>query len=68
MELNGVYSEQVTELKDELAALSKKHVEELQSAIYVGMNEQEGAEYDQSRARINELYGLLSRVGPSQDS
>ena len=64
MELNGLYSEQVTELKDELAALSKKHVEELQSAIYVGMNEKEGAEYDQSRVRINELYELLSKVGP----
>ena len=67
LQVNSAQS-RVTELKDELAALSKKHVEELQSAIYVGMNEQEGAEYDQSRARINELYGLLSRVGPSQDS
>jgi hypothetical protein len=52
----------LTELRDELAALSKKHVDALESAIYVGMNEEEANRYDQSGERIHELYVLLGRL------
>jgi hypothetical protein len=53
----------VTELKDELVALSKKHVDALQSAIYVGMDQKEADDYDRSRVRISEIYALISTVG-----
>jgi hypothetical protein len=62
MELSNLSPEKVAELKGELAALSKQHADALHSAIYVGMNEKESDEYDQGRVRINELYGLLSKV------
>jgi hypothetical protein len=62
MELSNLSPEKVAELKGELAALSKQHADALHSAIYVGMNEKESDEYDQSRVRINELYRLLSKV------
>ena len=64
MEPSNLSPEEVAKLKDELAALSKKHVDALQSAIYVGMNEKESDEYEQSRVRISELHGLLSKIGP----
>lgn len=63
MELNTQYSEQVKKLKDELVDLSRKHVDALKAAIYVGMNQKEADEYDQSRVRIRELHGLLRKVG-----
>jgi hypothetical protein len=53
----------MTELKDELVALSKKHVDALQSAIYVGMGQKEADDYDRSRVRISEIYALISTVG-----
>ena len=59
MVLNNFSPEHVKELKDELADLSNKHVDALQSAIYVGMDDKEAYEYDQSRVRISELYALL---------
>jgi len=62
MEPDSLSPQQVTELKEELAALSKRHVDALHSAIYVDMNEKESAEYDQGRLRIRELYGLLKRL------
>ena len=67
MELNNLSPEQVTELKDELSALSRKHIEALQSAVYIRMNEQEADEYDQGGVRISQLYGLLgnSRIAES---
>jgi hypothetical protein len=61
MELNNPSPKKVTELENELTTLSKKHLDALQSAIYVGMNEEEADEYDQSRMRINELYELLKK-------
>ena len=64
MELNNLSPEQVKKLKDELAELSKKHVDALQSAIYVGMNEEEGEEYDQGRVRMSELYAMLRECAP----
>jgi hypothetical protein len=60
MELGNLSPQLVTELKDELAALSKKHVKALHSAIYVGMNEKEADDYDQSRVRISEIHWLLN--------
>jgi hypothetical protein len=75
MELNNLSPEQVTELKDELSALSKKHMEALESAVYIRMNEKESDDYDQSGVRISELYGLLgnsriaeSDLGPRQEA
>jgi hypothetical protein len=59
MELNNLSPKQVTELRDELATLSKKYFRALQSTIYLGMNEEEIDEYDQSRVRISELYELI---------
>jgi hypothetical protein len=61
MELNNLSPKQVTELRDELATLSKKYLRALQSTIYLGMNEEEIDEYDQSRLRISELYELLEK-------
>jgi hypothetical protein len=46
---------------DELAALSKKRVDTLQSGIHVGVNEKEANEYDQSRVSISKLCELLEK-------
>ena len=61
MELNNLSPKKVTELENELTTLSKRHLDALQSAIYVGMNEEEAEESDQSRVRISELYELLKQ-------
>jgi hypothetical protein len=54
MELNNLSPEQVTELKDKLSALSKKHF--LASGSYIPMNEEEADEYAQSEhASVNSL-------------
>jgi hypothetical protein len=63
MEPNTPSSEQLKKLKGELDDLSRKHVDALKAASYVGMNQKEADEYDQSRVRISELYGLLGKVG-----
>jgi hypothetical protein len=62
MELNKISPERLTELKDELSALSKKHADALESAIYIRMNREEAIEYDQSGERIHELYVLLGKL------
>ena len=61
MELNKRSPNQATELREELATLSEKHLNALRSAIYLGMNEEEADEYDQSRVCISELYELLEK-------
>jgi hypothetical protein len=63
MELNTLSPEQLKKLKGELAALSSKHADALKAAIFVGMNEKEADEYDQSRMRIRELHELLRVSG-----
>jgi hypothetical protein len=62
MELNKTSSDRLTELKDELSALSKKHHEAWESAIFIHMNEEEANKYDQEGERIHELYALLGRL------
>jgi hypothetical protein len=62
MELNKLSPERLTELKDELSALSKKHHEAWESAVYIRMNKEEGSKYDQNGERIHELYVLLGRL------
>jgi hypothetical protein len=61
MELNKRSPNQATELSEELATPSKKHLDALQSAIYLGMNMEEADEYDQSGVRISELCELLEK-------
>ena len=63
MEPNNLSPEQVTELKDELSALSKKHNEALESAVYIRMNEEEADEYDQSGVRMGKVRELLGKLG-----
>jgi phenylpyruvate tautomerase PptA (4-oxalocrotonate tautomerase family) len=62
MEPNNLSPEQATELKDELSALSKKHFQALERAVYISMNEEEADKYAQSGVRISELYGLLGKL------
>jgi hypothetical protein len=52
----------LTELKDELSALSKKHHEAWESAVYISMNKEEASNYDQNGERIHELYVLLGKL------
>jgi hypothetical protein len=56
MELDKTFPERLTELKGELSALSRVHREAWESAIYIGMNEEEGNKFDQAGERIHELY------------
>jgi hypothetical protein len=63
MEPNNLSPEQVTELKDELSALSKKHDEALESAVYIRMNKEEADEYDQSDLRMGKVRELLGKLG-----
>jgi hypothetical protein len=62
MELNKTSPERLTELENELSALSKKHHDAWESAIYIGMNEEEANKYDQAGERIHELYVLLGKL------
>ena len=62
MELNRISPERLTELKDELSALSKKHHEAWESAVYISMNKEEASNYDKNGERIHELYALLGRL------
>ena len=62
MELNKISPERLTELKDELSALSKKHHEAWESAVYIRMNREEATKYDQNGERIHEIYVLLGRL------
>jgi hypothetical protein len=59
MELNKRSPNQMTELREELATLSKQHFDALPSAVYLGLNEKEADEYDQSR--VSELCELLEK-------
>ena len=62
MKLNKLPPERLTELKDELSALSKKHHEAWESAVYISMNKEEASNYDQNGERIHELYVLLGKL------
>jgi len=53
--------EQIAALADELARLSKRQSDALQSAAYFKMTREEAAEYDERRARIRELTALLGK-------
>jgi hypothetical protein len=61
MKLNKTSPERLTELKDELFALSTEHHEAWESAIYICMNEEEANKFDQAGERIHELHVLLGR-------
>lgn len=52
---------QLRELAQELASLARQQSEMLQSAVYIGMSQEEAAEYDRRRARITEIFVLLGR-------
>ena len=62
MELNNLSLKKVAELENELTTLSKRHLDALQSAIYVGMSEAEADEYDQRGVRISKLRELLKQL------
>jgi hypothetical protein len=62
MELNRTSPERLTELKDELSALSREHHEAWESAIYITMNEEECNKFEQAGERIHELYVLLGKL------
>ena len=63
MEPNNLSPEQVTELKDELSALSKKHNEAMESAVYIRMNAAEADKYDESGERMGKVRELLGKLG-----
>lgn len=56
--------EQARRLSDELADLSKKQSEALESAAYLKMSKEETAAFDRRQERIFELCALLSRFRP----
>jgi hypothetical protein len=59
--LTDVSAERLSELADELSALSKKQSKALQASAYIQMNAQEASEYDERRVRIGELCSILGR-------
>jgi hypothetical protein len=58
---DNISAEKLSELADELSALSKKQSQALQASAYIRMNAQEAREYDERRVRIGELCSVLGR-------
>ena len=52
------------QLKDELSALSKKHNEAFESAVYIRMNAEEADEYDESGLRMGKVPRTIGKVRP----
>jgi hypothetical protein len=61
---NDISAEQLSELADELSALSKKQSQALQASAYKMMSAQEAQEYDARRVGIGELSERLGKFKP----
>jgi hypothetical protein len=59
-------AEAVHRLEQEIDRLREQQSEALQQAIYVGMKGDEANEYDQRRARINQLLEQLGKLEKGQ--
>ena len=57
---NDLYAAQ-KELADELRALCEEQSEALETAGYIGMNEEEAREYDERHVRIEKVCELLGK-------
>jgi hypothetical protein len=57
-------AQQVTQLAEELAGLSRQAFEALTLAAYVKMSAKDAAKYDKLRARSKEISTILGRYEP----
>jgi hypothetical protein len=62
--MGNLSEDEAKALAEELSELSKQQSEALQTAAYMRMSKDEAEKFDQRRARIGEICGLLGKFKP----